>query len=398
MTAKILTSGLALVLLGAACTSATPPTPTPGPTLTPSATQAPSATEPGQTSLPTAIPASPDPTVSPTDSPTATPTPTLAPQAVEMPFVPVVSFWSTRSSISLDGLRDAVSRGDVLIADPDIPAVTDALGIPPYAREQSVIAADVRRSVRDEGTLGILRATEVDPSVRALAIGGVNLFGNDRIQSLDEWPLTATVQSTETWRQDAAWTLVAAGDIMLDRGVARQTTILGKGADYLFNGGTARVTRVRCCSFYNYEYPDVERTGNAGAVRKLLRGADITMANLETAVLENAPYHDSGFRFTSDASLLPAFADAGFDLLSLANNHSRDAGARGLTTAMEHLDALGIAHSGAGMDDVDAARPTYLDVGQGRVAVIACDAIRPSSRAKPGKVGTLNCRQGPMRE
>ncbi|HUG17286.1 MAG TPA: CapA family protein, partial [Thermomicrobiales bacterium] len=30
--------------------------------------------------------------------------------------------------------------------------------------------------------------------------------------------------------------------------------------------------------------------------------------------------------------------------------------------------------------------------------VIACDAIRPSSRAKPGKVGTLNCRQGPMRE
>ncbi|CAN5766361.1 hypothetical protein BH24CHL5_BH24CHL5_06090 [soil metagenome] len=211
----------------------------------------------------------------------------------------------------------------------------------------------------------------------------------------DDWPLNASVASTEAWDQAASWTLVAAGDIMLDRGVAEQTTILGKGADYLFDGGTARVTRVRCCSFFNYPYPDVERTGNGGLVRELLTGADLTMANLETAVLVDAPYHEGGFTFTADASLLPALADAGFDLLSLANNHSRDAGERGIRTAIEQLSALGIAHAGAG-EGAAVFEPAYVEANGNTVAVIACNAIRGGGSVEPapGRVQSMSCNDG----
>ena len=145
---------------------------------------------------------------------------------------------------------------------------------------------------------------------------------------------------------------------------------------------------MRCCSFYNYPYPDVERTGNGGVVRELLTGADITMANLETAVLENAPFHDAGFTFTSDASLLPAFVDAGFDMLSLANNHSRDAGERGLTTAIEHLDSLGIAHSGAGAGN-DVFAPAIIEVNGTTVAILACNGVRgPRRRSSRHPIGS----------
>ncbi|NNF17807.1 MAG: CapA family protein, partial [Gammaproteobacteria bacterium] len=40
------------------------------------------------------------------------------------------------------------------------------------------------------------------------------------------------------------------------------------------------------------------------------------------------------------------FAEAGFDVLSLANNHARDFGEEGRTATMQALDALGITHSG----------------------------------------------------
>ena len=55
-------------------------------------------------------------------------------------------------------------------------------------------------------------------------------------------------------------------------------------------------------------------------------------------MLVNAPYHSKGFTFTADASLLDAVDRAGFDFMSLANNHVRNGGPRGIRTAAEQLD------------------------------------------------------------
>ena len=310
-----------------------------------------------------------------------------------MPFVPVVSFWSTRESISLAELRTGLANGQVLVADDDLAP----LGVAPSASRLSMSVDDVRSAVREEGRLGVLRATDVDQSVRALALDGVSLFGNARISDIGEWPLRATVETSEPWQQESTWTLVATGDMMLDRIVITNVNEAGGDKEYLFNGGTARVARVRCCSFFNYPYPVIERTGNAGLVRELLTHADLTIGNLESAVLHDAPHHADprGFSFTADAEWMPVLAANGFDLLSVANNHSNDAGTRGLATAIETIRAAGMAAAGAGLGD-DVFSAELLEAHGARVAVIACSGIRGRNavQASPDRALAMSCNDG----
>jgi poly-gamma-glutamate capsule biosynthesis protein CapA/YwtB (metallophosphatase superfamily) len=316
-----------------------------------------------------------------------------------MPFVPVVNFWSTQSSISLDELRAANDREELWYTDADNQVVADLLGH--GARPNTSDAEAVKTAVREvDGVIGLLRATELDLSVRALAVDGASLFGNDRITDLTQWPLTARVETSAAWDQSASWTLVSVGDIMLDRGVITHVNAAGGDKQYLFDGGTSRVTRLRCCSFFGYTYPDVERTGNRGLVREMLTEADLTLGNLESGVLHNAPHHadPEGFQFTADSTWMPVLARNGFDIISTANNHSRDAGIRGMSTAIESITDAGMVPIGSGVG-ADAASPRYVNVNGVRVAFIACNAITGSPGVPgDGVVGSLHCKKGPVGE
>jgi hypothetical protein len=390
-------AALTLTAVLVACTA---PSPSVSPTPSPAASQASPTDSP--TDSPTAEPTTPGPTLGPTDTPAASQTPDpipsptpQAPQSVEMPFVPVVGFWSTRASIPLAELRAEAAAGRVLVTSEDAEAVSAVLG-PLPAEAQRQTADEIMAAVKDGG-LGLLRATDVVPRVRALAIDGSSLFGNERIEDVSQWPVIATVQSSEAWDQSASWTLVAAGDMQFDRLVRTAIEASGQGRSYPFDGGTARVTRTRCCSYFNYVYPDVARTGNNGLMRALISGADMTMGNLESAVLYDAPHHPEAhtFTFTTDASWMQDLADVGFDLLSTANNHSGDAGERGLATAVEAITAAGMAPAGAGLGD-DVFAPAFVEANGTSVAVIACSAIRGSNevRPDPDRVLAMSCNDG----
>jgi poly-gamma-glutamate capsule biosynthesis protein CapA/YwtB (metallophosphatase superfamily) len=336
-------------------------------------------------------------TPAPSQTPSSTPVPTEpAPTLARMPFLPVVNFWSTRDSISLDELRDEHAAGRVWVADADKAAVESVLGANGFIRSSPVDAAAVIAAVK-AGAMGILRATDLHPSVRALAVDGVSLFGNDRVTDLADWPLVAEVETTEPWDQSATWTLVAVGDMMFDRLVINHLNEAGGDKQHLFDGGTSRVTRLRCCSFFGYQYPDVERTGNRGLVRDMLTSADLTIGNMESAVLYDAPHHADprGFQFTTDASWMPVLADNGFDLLSMANNHARDAGVRGLNEGIQAITEAGMAAAGVGVGDA-AAEPAYLEANGTSVAVIACDYIRSRRPPMEGRLAALSCQNGPV--
>lgn len=297
----------------------------------------------------------------------------------------------------MDELSDAVLgrsskyTAGVAMTDEDRLAILDALDIH-FGNWLAYGPLEGVETAVKEGALGIVRVTQVSPRLHALALDGRSLFGNERIADTTAWPLRARVVSPEAWDQSSLWTLVAAGDVMMDRGVAFEVRKQAQGGDYLFDGGTARVTGIRCCSFFGYDYPTTERTGNRGLLREFFQGADVAMANLESAVLVDAPYHARGFTFTADASLLDPVDDAGFDFISLANNHVRNAGERGIITAAQELDNRGIAHSGVGLGS-DAGEPGYIDVRGIRLAIISCDAIRPGWTAGADRVGTFNCKQ-----
>lgn len=169
--------------------------------------------------------------------------------------------------------------------------------------------------------------------------------------------------------------MAAAGDVMLDREVYRKSVLQGKGPDYAWNGGYAVITSRTCCTKDGGPAITTERIGPRGAVRDLLRAADIALVNHEGPAPDDASYHPSGLVFTFEPSLLKGVARAGIDIVSLANNHIRNAGSKGVRETIRNLRAEGIRVVGAGGDPGRARRPACFEQGTLRVCFLAYNAI-----------------------
>lgn len=87
-----------------------------------------------------------------------------------------------------------------------------------------------------------------------------------------------------------------------------------------------------------------------------LRDADLTFGNVEGVLMDGGEpekfCNDPSlcYLFRSPARYAFALRDAGFDVVSLANNHARDFGEAGRSASMAALDAAGIAHTGRAGD------------------------------------------------
>lgn len=98
--------------------------------------------------------------------------------------------------------------------------------------------------------------------------------------------------------------------------------------------------------------PDDDGTGFLRHVAPILSAADIAFGNLEGVLMDGGePVKQCGssmrcFLFRTPTRYAGHLAAAGFDLLSLANNHARDFGEAGRDSSMAALDAVGIRHSG----------------------------------------------------
>jgi poly-gamma-glutamate synthesis protein (capsule biosynthesis protein) len=88
-----------------------------------------------------------------------------------------------------------------------------------------------------------------------------------------------------------------------------------------------------------------------------------------------------------DPALLVGLDRAGIDVVSLANNHIRNAGTAGVVETIRHLDRLGIAHAGAGRDVGAARDPAWLAAGGLRIAVLAANGVSPGLNATSTSAG-----------
>jgi poly-gamma-glutamate synthesis protein (capsule biosynthesis protein) len=302
----------------------------------------------------------------------------------------VVGLWSPRQGISLEGLRAAVAGTHpdfdrVLVAVDALGGLADQLAVTIGQGTEAASAASVLRAVRDDPrALGLVPAGAVRPTVRALALDGARLFGSDRVTSLDAWPLTIAVDlagGADPFDPATTWTLVAGGDVMLDREVHRQAVTLGKGPRYPWRGGIARIVRRRCCTEYGEPWIEARPVRDRGAVCRLLKAADVALVNHEGPAPERHRYHRSGFTFTFDPGLERGLRRAGIDIVSLANNHVRDAGARGVIETIRNVSKAGMRTVGAGRDLDAARRGTCLDVRDTRACFLAYDDVEVASNA-----------------
>jgi poly-gamma-glutamate capsule biosynthesis protein CapA/YwtB (metallophosphatase superfamily) len=335
-----------------------------------------------------------------TTDPPETPAPT--PVFADVAIVPVAHFRSTRTSTDREEV-EAVLAGRstryraLELVERDADAILAALDMTRPAESRHLIlvkdAKTLKRHLaKNRKRLAIIRADEVTAGVRALAWGKRSLFGVDRVRDAADWRLFAHLPDADRDGRDAfdpttTWTMFAGGDVLLDRGVHQTITIRGKGEDFPFDGGFAEITGHTCCSGFGHPVPTMRRTGGKGAMRDLMKGADIAIANFENPAPNTFRWHTSGVVFSADRRNLEGLVRAGLDYVSIANNHIGDAGRNGILQTIRNLDRVGLQHSGAGKDLKAARKPAILEANGTTVAILGYDAIARYYNAGKGRPG-----------
>jgi poly-gamma-glutamate capsule biosynthesis protein CapA/YwtB (metallophosphatase superfamily) len=117
--------------------------------------------------------------------------------------------------------------------------------------------------------------------------------------------------------------------------------------------------------------PDDDGVSFLEALTPILSVPDVTFGNLEGVLQDGGePVKQCKdtricFLFRSPTRYAAYLARAGFDVLSLANNHARDFGEEGRSSSMAALDAVGIHHSGR-----EGTTASWIANGR-RVALVA---------------------------
>ena len=86
----------------------------------------------------------------------------------------------------------------------------------------------------------------------------------------------------------------------------------------------------------------------------VLASADIAFANLESPFSDRGRIYESRMVFKAEPDMIAGLELAGIDVVSTANNHSRDCGRRGVEFTLDWLGQHGIAAAGSGAS-ADAA-------------------------------------------
>jgi len=128
--------------------------------------------------------------------------------------------------------------------------------------------------------------------------------------------------------------------------------------------------------------------------RQLAR-ADITVGNLESTLSDDGAPRQGGDSFEAPPAVLRGLGDAGFDVLSLANNHTGDYGREALVETVRTFDGSGIAPVGAGADRQEAWRPVVVERHGVRVGFLAFNAIGETWRAGPESSGAASLHMQP---
>ncbi len=135
-------------------------------------------------------------------------------------------------------------------------------------------------------------------------------------------------------------TVAAFGDMMLDRyvGQALQT----KSWDYAW-----------------------------GAQPRLFYGTDFSMANLEGVFTDfpSKPLAPNNLQFTFSPEILPSIKTVGFNLFSLANNHSLNFGAEGFTQNKKYLENFDLGYFGDPLNQTDLS--VVKEINGRKIAFVA---------------------------
>lgn len=172
------------------------------------------------------------------------------------------------------------------------------------------------------------------------------------LAALWAWDVRLPVSPPLSWTPDQGH---GAG-----RDAAREVTVLVGGDTALTDAATTTLVQ------YGYEHP-------LSSTVDLLRGADVALVNLETAVTERheqLPLYKR-YVYKMEPRALEALTWAGIDGVTLANNHVLDYGRAGLLDTLRHVHGARLVPIGAAATSRGARRGAVFRVGGARIGVLS---------------------------
>jgi len=149
-------------------------------------------------------------------------------------------------------------------------------------------------------------------------------------------------------------TLMLVGDIMLDRGVEYMVEKYDDG---------------------DFKFPFLK-------IADELKKADILFGNLEGPISDKGTKVGSIYSFRNDPKAIEGLSYAGFDVISLANNHAFDYGREALEDTFLRLKTAGIDYVGAGFNEGEAyggSTPVIKEIEGTKIGFLAYTNLGPET-------------------
>lgn len=122
----------------------------------------------------------------------------------------------------------------------------------------------------------------------------------------------------------------------------------------------------------------------AGDFKKLfenvteLKDSDILFANFEGPVSDVGNNVGSKYSFRMNSTVLPVIKDAGFDIVSFANNHIGDWNAAAFTDSLKRFADNNLLQTGAGLNKSEAEKPTIIEKNGVRFGFLGFSDVGPN--------------------
>lgn len=157
-------------------------------------------------------------------------------------------------------------------------------------------------------------------------------------------------------------TLLAVGDIMLDRGVELSVDNHGAGD-------------------FNFIFENI---------KDLKSGADIMLGNLEGPVAWGGSDGGGIYSFHTSPLIFPVLKNLGFDVLTVANNHAADWGRIAFVETLDNLDKNNLLFVGGAKTYALATEPVIFDKNNLKIGFLGFSDVGPVAlRATSSQAGVL---------
>lgn len=183
----------------------------------------------------------------------------------------------------------------------------------------------------------------------SILISFVVLVGTALLFMIDDFSKSISYSPEIVLPKKETVSLFLVGDMMLDRGVELMIKSQGKG---------------------DYRFPFLK-------IADYLNKADILFGNLENIISDKGTKVGSIYSFRAEPAAIEGLAFAGFDVLSLANNHAFDYGRAALEDTFSRLKDAGISYVGAGLSGKEAFSLIIKEIKNTKIGFLAYTNLGP---------------------